>query len=314
VLLARAALAVRDRPGQAIVAGALVDRLRAAAPVRPDGTLVLPAAQADDRAARAIVMAALVRTGKLGGAAVGAAGGSSSSSSSSSANLARVWPRLLVERDAGGGFGSAQATRLVVPALLEADPPGGAPAAVRWTEIARDGRAGAQGQIVLGPAGSAAIALPATAAGVRVETSTPGVVARVERPALRSYRRPSEPGGGGVLHLEIDGPKAPIADGTSLLQLSLRHDLGRAAPVVVRIPLPPGAALAEPVANIRQVQGALYVRTTIDADPLPRVIAIPLRFALPGTVTWPEAIARIDDDELPPARAPARPLVIRPRK
>jgi hypothetical protein len=304
VLLARAALAVRDRPGQAIVAGALVDRLRAAAPVRADGTLVLPAAQAADRAARSIVMAALTRTRKLGAVAGGASAG---------ANLARLWPRLLVERDAEGGYGSAQATRLVVAALLEADPPGAAPAAVHWSAIARDGRPAAEGRVALRPNGSIAIALPPAATGVRVETSVPGVVARVERPALRSFRRPFDRSGG-VLHLEIDGPRAPTAEGTSLLQLSLRHDLGRRAPVVVRIPLPPGATLAEPVAGIRQVQGALYVRTTIDADPLPRVIAIPLRFALPGTVTWPEATARIDDDELPAVRAPARPLVIRAQR
>jgi hypothetical protein len=43
---------------------------------------------------------------------------------------------------------------------------------------------------------------------------------------------------------------------------------------------------------------------------LPRVVEIPLRFGLPGTVTVPEAVGRIDDDELPPTRAPARPLVI----
>jgi hypothetical protein len=81
-------------------------------------------------------------------------------------------------------------------------------------------------------------------------------------------------------------------------------------PVVVRVPLPPGAVLAEPVSGVRQVQGALYVTTQLDSDPLPRVFEIPLRFALPGTVTFPEAVGRIDDDELPPTRAPARPLAI----
>jgi hypothetical protein len=68
--------------------------------------------------------------------------------------------------------------------------------------------------------------------------------------------------------------------------------------------------LAEPVDGVHQVQGALYVSTQLDSDPLPRVVEIPLRFGLPGTVTVPEAVGRIDDDELPPTRAPARPLVI----
>jgi len=118
----------------------------------------------------------------------------------------------------------------------------------------------------------------------------------------------------GRLSTAIDPPRAAAAQSTSLLQISLRHDLGRGAAVVVRIPLPPGAALAERVEDIRQVQGALYLRATLDSDPLPRVIAVPVRFALSGAVTWPEATARIDDDELPTARAPARPLVIHARQ
>ena len=79
---------------------------------------------------------------------------------------------------------------------------------------------------------------------------------------------------------------------------------------MVRIPLPPGATLAEKVENTWQVQGAVYVRTQLDNDTLPRVIEVPLRFALAGTITMPEATARITDDEIAPARAPARPLVV----
>ena len=81
---------------------------------------------------------------------------------------------------------------------------------------------------------------------------------------------------------------------------------------MVRVPLPPGASLAEPVEGVRQVQGALYLRTTLDADRLPRVFAIPLRFSLSGSVLLPEIVARIDDEEFSPAYAPARPLVILP--
>jgi hypothetical protein len=81
---------------------------------------------------------------------------------------------------------------------------------------------------------------------------------------------------------------------------------------MVRVPLPPGASLAEPVDGVRQVQGALYLRATLDADPLPRVFAIPLRFALSGSVMLPEVMARVEDEEFPPAYAPARPIVIQP--
>jgi hypothetical protein len=94
----------------------------------------------------------------------------------------------------------------------------------------------------------------------------------------------------------------------------LRHEVGRPVPVVVRIPLPPGASLADRVRDIRQVQGALYLRTKLDSDSLPRVTMIPLRFTLSGTVTMPEATARIDDDEIALARTPARPLTIAPRR
>jgi hypothetical protein len=227
-----------------------------------------------------------------------------------------LWPRLLVDRDSGGSFGSAQATRVAVTALLESEAPAaaGAPRGpIRWTEITRAGRPGASGSVDVAPSGSVAIALPATASAVRVETAaSPGLIARVERAMLRSFQRPPDPTAS-PLHLVVEAPRSPAAGGTALLQISLRHDLGRAARVMARIPLPPGATLAEPVEQIRQVQGALYLRATLDSDPLPRVFAIPLRFALPGTVTWPEASARIDDDELPPARAAARPLVVRPR-
>ncbi len=144
---------------------------------------------------------------------------------------------------------------------------------------------------------------------VRVVTSSPGVIARIERPMLRSFRRLFETPAG-PLHLQIEAPQAPTAEATSLLQVSIRHDLGRRASVVIRIPLPPGVTLAEQVDDVRQVQGVLYVRSTLDSDPLPRVMAIPLRFALSGIVTLPEAIARVEDDEFSPTRAPARPIVV----
>jgi hypothetical protein len=113
------------------------------------------------------------------------------------------------------------------------------------------------------------------------------------------------------VHLALALPKALSKEGLADLQVNLRHDLDRPISILVRIPLPPGAALAEKVANVWQVQGAIYVRTSLDSDSLPRVIPIPLRFALSGTVTMPEATARVSDDDVPLARAPARPLIIR---
>ena len=54
---------------------------------------------------------------------------------------------------------------------------------------------------------------------------------------------------------------------------------------------------------LSQVQGA-------DGDALSRAIEVPLRFTLAGRVTLPEASARITDEEVASARAPARPLVV----
>jgi hypothetical protein len=300
-LLARAVNAMHDGGRQAMVVGALADRLRAAAPVRPDGTLVVPAA-AEDRAWRSIVMAALVRAVKLG-----------HTDGATAAAAARLSTRLLVERDGTGGYGSAEATRIVVRALLETSPAESRPAAIRWAEILPGGQegVGAGARVDVSAGRPFTVPLSDAATGARVDVSAPGVVARIERPVLRSFLRPPDPGQS-PLHVEIDAPAAPQAGGTAVLHVGLRHDLGRGATVMVRIPLPAGASLAEPVDGLRQVQGALYLRTTLDADPLPRVYSIPLRFALAGSVMLPEITARIEDDELPPAYAPARPIVIQP--
>ncbi|MEP6653507.1 MAG: alpha-2-macroglobulin family protein [Myxococcales bacterium] len=299
LLLARAVNALRDISGQAMLAGALADRLRAAVPVRPDGTVTMPGA-AEDRASRSIVMAALVRAAKLGHV-----------DAATSAGAARLATRLLVERDPAGGYGSAQATCIVVGTLLEAFPGDGQTAAVRWAELGPGGREGARGRVDVSLKRPVTIPLSASATGVRVDVSTPGVVARVERPVLRLFLRTPDPGHS-PLHVQLEAPNVPRARGTAVLHLGLRHDLGRSAAVMVRLPLPPGASLAEPVTGVRQVQGALYLRTTLDADPLPRVFSIPLRFALAGSVLLPEVTARIDDEEFPPAYASARHFVIQP--
>jgi hypothetical protein len=299
LLLARAVNALRDVSGQAMVAGALADRLRAAAPLGSDGTVTLPGA-AEDRASRSIVMAALVRAAKLGHV-----------DAATSAGAARLATRLLVERDASGGYGSAQATCIVVSTLLEAFPADGQTAAVRWAALGPGGHEGARGRVDVSLKRTITIPLSAVATGVSIEVSAPGVVARVERPVLRSFLRTPDPGHS-PLHLQVEAPNAPRARGTAVLHLGLRHDLGRSAAVMVRLPLPPGASLAEPVTGVRQVQGILYLRTTLDADSLPWVFSIPLRFALAGSVLLPEVTARIDDEEFAPAYAPARQLVIQP--
>lgn len=299
LLLASAALSLQDWPAQAAVASALADRLAATVPVRKDGTLVLPVHLAADRAARSMIMTALV-------------GGEKLRATGQSPKASTLRSRLLVERDASGGYGSPEATRLVVRALLDAEP-APSPAFVRWTEFSAKGLPTARGEVNLAANGSATLPLTAAAAGVRIETSSPSVLARAERSLFRAFSRPVD-SSQSPLHFDLSMAKPLVADGAALMQVSLRHEFGHPVSVVVRIPLPPGASLADRVAGVRQVQGALYMRTSLDSDSLPRVSVIPLRFALSGTVTLPEATARIDDDEVALARTPARPLAITPRQ
>jgi hypothetical protein len=78
-----------------------------------------------------------------------------------------------------------------------------------------------------------------------------------------------------------------------------------------RIPLPPGASLAARVNGVRQIQGALLIRMTLDRSAVALPLAIPLRFSLSGRLTAPEARARLAFEEAPAAVAPARAFVVR---
>ncbi len=296
LILARAVLSFLDSPSQTAVATALAARLTALVLVRNDGTVILPSGLADDRATRAIVVAALARSAKLRGG-------------DKRATTAVLWPRLLVERDDKGGYGSAEATLQVVRALLEIGGTAASPTAIRCTELTAAGKPLAQRELTLAADSTVTLQLSPAASSARIETSSPGLLARAQRPLFRSYFLPADEAAS-PLHLDLAMPKPASKEGVSSLQVNLCHDLARATTIMVRIPLPPGAALAEKVADMWQVQGAIYVRTSIASDSLPRVIPVPLRFALAGVFTLPEATARITDDEVPAARAPARPLTI----
>jgi hypothetical protein len=296
LILARAVLSFLDSPSQTVVATALADRLAAIAQVRSDGTLVLPATLASDRSARTIVLAALARSAPL-------------RNGQKEQNAATLWPRLLVERDGKGGYGSAEATLQVVRALLENGGDSPSPATIRCTELSAKGKEVAQRDLTLATDSTVTLPLSPDAASVRIETSSPGLLARAQRPLFRSFFLPMDPAASPI-HLDLAMPQSASKEGLGSMQVSLRHDLDRSVSIMVRIPLPPGAVLAEKIANVWQVQGAIYARTSLDSDPLPRVIPIPLRFTLSGTVALPEATAHVADDEIPPARAPARPLTI----
>jgi hypothetical protein len=286
--LARAVLSLAERPHRAASATALADRLREAVALRPTGGISLPPHQAADRASRAIVYAALLRGAALGKGAA-------------PADRLAAW--LAVQRDARGGYGSALATRSAVRALLaQGDGPQGP---TKVTIVA----AGARREVEVGP--SARVVVPLDPATTRVEISGvgPSLLARLERPVLRLWSSPPDDAASPV-HLEVTWPKRPRAGKTGVVQVSVRQGRDRPSAIDVRIPLPPGVSLAAPVKGVHQIQGTLVVRADLDASRLPTVLEIPVRFALAGQVTVPEARARVAFEELARAVAPARPLRI----
>ena len=290
VALARAFLALAEHPHRATLAATLIDRLREKVSVRPSGAVTLPEGQARDRSARAVVFAALLRGVHAG------------KPSPAPADRLAAW--IGVQRDADGGYGSALATREVVRALLDAglEEQGTS----RVTVVAGDTR-----REVLVPA-SARVEVPLDpgALSVQLAVEGPGLVARLERPVVRLWSRPP-PAPESPLHLDVSWPGDARAGVKGVVSVSVRHTRGRRTPIAVRLPLPPGVSLAEPVGGVRQVQGTLDIRRTLDASGLATQIDLPVRFGLAGRVTVPEAHIQVAYEEVPRAVAPARPLVVR---
>jgi hypothetical protein len=288
-VLARAVLAMLERPHRVALGIALLDRLRERVGLRKSGMIDLGS---PGRASRSIVYAALMR-----GASVG------------KLNIApaeRLIAWAAVQRDVRGSFGSSIATRSIIRGLLAAapDPPTATVASVQLGDTWKE--------IQVGASRTASVPLPPGTTHVRVKTSGPGLVARLERKDLRLWSRPAEAAASPIL-LDLDWPDAPYVGGGQKLRVSLRHHLGRETTVDIRIPLPPGVSLSAPLEDVRQVQGVITMRKPVDASALPTLFEIPIRFTMSGKMTAPVAHARLAWEESADATAPARPIVIQPR-
>jgi len=290
VALARAFLALAERPHRASLAATLIERLRDQVALRPSGAITLPDAAARTRASRAIVYAALLQGVRVG--------------KPSPAPAERLAAWVGVQRDADGGYGSASATRAVVRALLAS-----APDEKGTTRVTV--RSGAtRREVEVPPSARVEVPLDAGVVSVDLEIAGPGLVARLERPVVRPWSRaPDEPPSRALL--DVRWPADARAGTTAQVEVTLRHTRSRATTLDVRLPLPPGVSLAEPVSDVRQVQGALFIRRALGASGLPLEIDLPLRFGLAGRVTVPEAQALVTFEEAGRALAPARPLVIK---
>lgn len=282
--LARAIAALGERRHRAEDVKALTSRLATLVGLRTSGAIEL----ADpSRATRALVYAALLRAPEA--------------SLVASRNALVAW--LLVQRDARGGFGSSTATRAAVRALLA---PGGAldgegPARA---VVSVDGK---ERDVEVAPGKSQRIALAPEASEVEVESDESAVFARVERRFLRPYRTPST-AGDASLAIAVRWPEPRVRDAAPVRIIVSQTGSGKRL-VDVRVPLPPGAHLAAAAADMREVQGQLLWRTVVgDTETF---VEVPMRFDLACRATLPEATVT-DAGGGEPARAPARPFVVKP--
>jgi hypothetical protein len=293
VELARLVLAVVERPHRQMLAAALAERLRERVVLKPSGAITLADDLRDQRAARATVFAALLRSIRFGKGSV--------------ANAERLAAWIGVQRDAQGGYGAPLATRSVVRALLAEGRALGETARVAVESE------GAASDVEVAPSAHVVVPLPAGATKVSVRVKGAGVIgviARFERPVLRLWSHPPVEAAS-PLHLEAVWPDELKAGKSGTLRLRVRHTLGRSLTADLKVPLPPGVTLAEPVNAVRQVQGVLSIRRTLDGSLAPTVIELPLRFALGGRMTVPEANARVAFEEMARAVAPARPIEVK---
>jgi hypothetical protein len=288
MLLARTVLALLERPHRVTMAVALLDRLRENVSMRKSGMIDLPSA---NRHTRAIVYSALMRGAGMGRLDV--------------APAVRLMAWAAVQRDSRGGYGTSLATRYVIQGLLAAAPDPAQPTEARvkvgdeWKELQ------------VSPAHSASITLAPGTTNVRVKTTGPGLIARLERKDLRLWSRPmDEPSH--PIKLEIDWPDTPYVGGGQKLRISVRHHYAHDSTIDIRIPLPPGVSLSAPVEDVRQVQGVLHIRKSVDGSALPTLFELPVRFTMSGRMTAPVAHARLAFEESAEATAPARPVVIQP--
>jgi hypothetical protein len=305
--LARGVLAVARRPHRSGELATLREKLEKRVALDDEGNISVDAGA--KRADRALAYAALL---------------AASDPTKDRARRMLLVKWLLVQRDAKGSFGSAAATRGAVQAIIrEASHLRGdaSPMKVRVDF----GDAGEQ-EVSIGSNEQKRLTIPLKATKVVVlPAGESGVSARLERTFLRPYSVAPQTGDS-PLNLDLEWPRAPECSAelqkqglcaTDLKQgrvgnLRLKMSLAavrRAETVDVRIPLPPGVTLADTVAGVRQLQGALYVRADVVSE---HTLTIPLRFTLAGEFTAREATGKLRSEEGDLAIARARPVSIKP--
>lgn len=301
--IARALMALAERPHRAAITATLADRLRRLVKLdgsgeidpsawRESAALSTPATSFNERARRATVYAALLRTQRLG---------------TSPATADALFGKLATLRDVTGGYGSSAATLAVVRALLSSQLEGHGTTRAQ-VRVAGSGASAREAAVDVPPSGFVVVPLPAGTLEVSVRTAGPGLIARFERPVLRLWSRPPPPQASPI-GIDVVWPADATAGATGTLRVMLRHPLDEVLDVDARVPLPPGVTLGAATKGVAQVQGVLAMRQSVDRSGA--VIEIPVRFGLAGKTTAPEATARIARSSSGIATAPARALVVR---
>lgn len=289
VSLARAIVALAERPHRSHMTAAIADRLREGVRLRPSGLVALEGKLASDRSARALVYAALARSATLG--------------NKSLAPIDRLLGWLEAQRDTYGGYGSSLATLAALRAFLASPDE---PAAE--SRVAVEG-GGVKVTWTLKPGASVSLPMRESDKHLKIWVDGPAVMARVGRKELRPWSRPPY-GGTSPVGLEVVWPDTPQVGKPATLRVVMRHSLGRETTVDARIPLPPGVRVAGAVPEARTMPGLLFLRWKANASNLPHVMEIPIRFELSGRITIPEAHARLAFEESERGVAPARPIVV----
>ncbi len=285
--LARAILALADRPHRAVQTASLVERLQNAVKMNARGDVILPP-EVRTREARVLVHAALLRGATLG---------------KQKAPVDRLYGWLIVDRDAEGGYGSPLATRSAVAAMLGSPLTTSGPSKV---VVVTD-----KGEQRFDVPASGRIVIPLASNAERVSLRAEGApfLARFERPLLRLFTNPPS-SSESPLKLTVGWPSDARAGTVGTMRVVVRSSLRKPAHFDVRVPLPPGVTLAAKVDGVRQVQGVALIRRPIEGG-TERVVEIPVRFGLAGRVTIPEASATVALADYEMAIAPSQPYTIR---
>lgn len=284
---ARAAHAYLDRPHRMPLATTVVKELAQA--TRADNLKSLPVFEGT-RAERAIVFSALSRSAHLWSKAPQHASH-------------RYLEALFALRDARGGYGSTEATRDVVRALVDFDSAASKPGSAKVTV-----RDGGSKQIADVPSnGNKILSLGQQTKHVEVDVAGGPVIVRFERPVLRTWSAPPDSTITPV-SVSVDWPNDARAGTTNVVHVTYKSALGHTAALWTRMPLPPGVELAAPVKDVRLRQGVVHIRTSASSS---ETVALPIRFTLPGKTIVPEAETRTTSEEQPRALTPSRSLVVK---